>query len=172
MEQNIFSFQQKCLVTKIILHFIDLFTPSFIFVLHLNYLFIIGKEMLNIKPMESLVAANTNTIWIKFEAFSCIKQYRIQKCLKKVLATLFPCIFYGKTKWNSLYVLRNKNLFKVHKCSSLNISSILNGAKREGKCEYRCTIHSLTLKKGTLKKRLDAALLKALQGLAWTLPGG
>ena len=47
MEQNIFSFQQKCLATKIILHFIDLFTPSFIFVLHLSYLSIIGKDMLN-----------------------------------------------------------------------------------------------------------------------------
>ena len=58
MEQSIFSFQQKNLVKKIFF-LINLFIPSIILVLHLNYLLITGKVMLNIKPMGLLVATNT-----------------------------------------------------------------------------------------------------------------
>ena len=43
---------------------------------------------------------------------------------KKVLHTLFPCNIYAKAKWNSLRILRNKNLVKRHKHLSLNASNI------------------------------------------------
>ena len=57
MEQSIFSFQQKNLVKKIFF-LINLFIPSIIFVLHLNYLLITRKFMLNIKSLGLLVATN------------------------------------------------------------------------------------------------------------------
>ena len=37
---------------------------------------------------------------------------------KEVFLTFFPCIFYVKTKWNSLQILWNKNLLKQRKCAS------------------------------------------------------
>ena len=58
MEQSIFSFQQKTLVNKIFF-LINLFIPSITFALHLNYLLITRKFMLNIKPLRLLVATNT-----------------------------------------------------------------------------------------------------------------
>ena len=113
------------------------------------------------------------TIWIKFEVFSCIKQCRIQKCFsivstvrvpeknaQKILPTFTPCIFYGKTKWKSLQILRNKNLFKVHRYYFLDASSNLNGAERRGKGGYHCTIHSLTSTMGMLKKASGCGTVK------------
>ena len=52
-----------------------------------------------------------------------------KKCPKKLL-TFFPCIFYGKTKWNSLQIPRNKISSSYIKYSSLNVSNIPNGVER------------------------------------------
>ena len=82
------------------------------------------------------------TVWIKFGVFICIKQCLIQKTfstvstlwvpeksVQKLFPVFFQCIFYGKTEIIYKY-LRSKNLFKLHKCSSLNASSVLNGTER------------------------------------------
>ena len=124
MKQNIFSFQHKNMVTKIFFICLHLHSSSVYTWITLS---ITEKVMLNIKPMKSLVVTNIIfdrnigrkkwvTIWIKFEIFSCIKQCPIQKHFlvlfqqygypkiapKKILSTFFPCLFSGKTKWNSL----------------------------------------------------------------------
>ena len=59
-----------------------------------------------------------------------------KKAHKKILPTFSPQRFYGKTEWNSLQILRNKNLYMVHKYSFLNASNIPNGPERAGRgCE-------------------------------------
>ena len=107
----------------------NLFTPSFIFGLHLNYLIHYWKNMLNITPVEQLVVTSiiferniggeiSKSKWLfktdlsylailsstassrvlaPFQPYGYLK-----KAPKKILPTFFPCIFYGKTKWNCL----------------------------------------------------------------------
>ena len=123
MKQNIFSFQHKNVVTEIFFICLHLYSSLVYTWITLS---ITEKVMLNIKPMKSLVVTNIIfdrnigrkkwvTIWIKFEIFSCIKsvpsrsvlvlfqRYRYPKIApKEILPTFFPCLFSGKTKWNSL----------------------------------------------------------------------
>ena len=64
-------------------------------------------------------SAGSRYILVLFEQYGQPK-----KCAQKVLVTLLPYLFHIKTKWHSLQILKNRNLFNRHKYPSPNALNI------------------------------------------------
>ena len=67
-------------------------------------------------------SAASRHVLIQFERYE-----RPEKCIKKFIPTLFPCIFYIKIKSNCLRKLKNKNIIKKQKHASLYASNLFFG---------------------------------------------
>ena len=132
--------KRQLFVTKI--HFSSwyLFTLSFIFGLRLNYLILYWKNFVK-HYTNVVIGGHKYNIWKKLDreiseskwlfktnlsylavlssttsshVLVPFQQYGYSKKAPQIFSTFFPCIFFEKTKWNSLQILKNKNIVKTH----------------------------------------------------------